>query len=95
MEERREQVAKKEKAKDYISLPIPFGLVRICKEVVLDSSSYGKTMDEGMGYISDHIAWDDEETMERIFRATLTLYYTNKASSLGECLHTALIWELG
>jgi hypothetical protein len=75
-------------------IPLPYNLKH--DELEIDPAAEGTTMDEAMRWIVDEISWNDEETMERVFRAMIVLYHAQQGSrTLGECLETAIVWERG
>jgi hypothetical protein len=52
--------------------------------------------EDAMTAMGERLPMNDEDAEERVLRAMLCLFHYNNGSyTLGECLDTALIWELG
>ncbi len=49
--------------------------------------------DEAIAYIAEYLSPNDE-VLERIFRHAIILFHSEKGT-FGECLNTALTWEVG
>lgn len=75
-----------------VNVSIPYGLR--AADLVIDPAAQGKSFADAMDYVYDEFSTVDEERMERLFRSTVLLF--NKgAGTMGECLETAIIWEVG
>jgi hypothetical protein len=81
---------------DPLTYPVPLPYDITPGTLKLDPAAHGSTMDEQMDWLNNHISWSDERTMFRIFSSTVVLFaHLEPEVTLGECLHTALIWECG
>lgn len=76
-----------------MDIPIPYNLTE--ENIILEPGSEKFTSDSEMGWISEEFSWADEEGLERLFRSTVLLKAKYPTASLGACLHTAIVWEVG
>jgi hypothetical protein len=76
----------------YVTVEIPFGLDE--DELVLDPAAMG----DGLSSAPTELRWlaqfAVEEELPRILAATVLLFDAN-AGTIGQCLHTAIVWERG
>lgn len=78
-----------------LRLPLSYGLKATDLTIERRQSSTTDDLGDGvMGYIADNISWSDDEVLERIFRHAIILFHSEKGT-FGECLDTALTWEVG
>jgi len=76
-----------------VPVTIPYNLEP--HQLTVDPTTVNTELQRPMEYITSHISWaDNDGTLERIMRAAIVLHEHSK-SPFGECLETAIIWEMG
>lgn len=75
-----------------ITVPLPYMLTR--RELVIDPAAYGSAMQDQLDYIQENIS--QPSIIERLMRSTTLLFHSPMNNgTFAECLHTAIIWEVG
>jgi hypothetical protein len=75
-----------------LEIPIPYMLSQ--QDLVLDSAAINSLLPDQLDFIMENIHLPS--VLERVFRSTTLLFHSSQNNgTLGECLHTAIIWEVG